>query len=203
MGRGSNKRKELRLGRCEFDARVGFFVTEIQAAHLPQYGSIGIADTCTLQIENVPFPVDVYLLGQVGGVDGQSVVGHAILVEQLVMHHQYLSEVGIKGLEFEVPHLYALLQSELFGGDFAQCSQQVRAGEEHLAFVAHAGAGEEILRQIYQLIVRNDRFVFLAVPGAERDVLAGLPPNTFGEPGVFFLRGCLILPLTPNRKEFS
>lgn len=35
LGRGLNKRKELRLGRCEFDARVGFFVTEIQAAHLP------------------------------------------------------------------------------------------------------------------------------------------------------------------------
>ena len=67
----------------------------------------------------------MYLLGQVGGVDGQSVVGHAILVEQFVMHHQYLSEVGVEGFEFEVPHLYALLQAELFGGDFAQGSQQV------------------------------------------------------------------------------
>ena len=69
------------------------------------------------------------------------------------MHDHDLTEVGDPRLELEIPRLYRLLQAELVALDLRERCEHFATAEEDLALVPDTRTYEEVLGDIYQLLI--------------------------------------------------
>ena len=63
-------------------------------------------------------------------IKGEATVGHAVHVEQFVMHGEQFAKIGLATLEAKSPHLDSVSETELLRTDFRQRCEEIAAAEQ-------------------------------------------------------------------------